>query len=179
MAKRFDLTRAAKTVLLLGCALALLVCAQVALANVGVRRALTSAPSSDGMASVTLEQCATSTVALERSATFTAQMTATSATQKMGMRIELQQRLRGEGEFHTLAAPGFGVWRASEPGVQIDKYGKQVPNLGAPAAYRAVVRFRWLGDRGRVLKRSELHTPRCVQPAWSKQDTQAPSAPAR
>jgi hypothetical protein len=169
--------RAAKAALVVGCVLALLACAQVALAHVGVRRALTTAPS-DGMVSVTLEQCVSSTVQLERSATFTAQMTATSATQRMGMRIELQQRLRGEGEFHTLAAPGFGIWRTSEPGVKIYKYVKQVTNLTASAAYRAIVRFRWIGERGHVLKRAELHTPRCVQPTLPGQVTQTPTAPA-
>jgi hypothetical protein len=164
----FKPTWAVKAALVLALGVVLLVCAQVALAHVGLRRALTTAPA-EGTASVTLEQCVTSTLQAERSATFTAQMTATSATQRMGMRIELQQRLRGEGEFHTIMAPGFGVWRASEPGVKIYKYVKQVTNLTAPAAYRALVRFRWLGDRGRVLKRAELRTPRCLQPRLSRQ----------
>jgi hypothetical protein len=168
----FDSMRAAKAALLLGCALALLVCAQVALANAGVHRTLTGA-STEGTASVGTEQCLTSTVQAERSATFTAQMSATGATQKMGMRIELQQRLHGESEFHTLVAPGFGVWKVSEPGVKIYKYVKQVTNLDAPAAYRAIVRFRWLGERGHVLKREELHTPRCIQPTLAGQVTQA------
>jgi hypothetical protein len=53
--------------------------------------------------------------------------------------------------------------------VKIYKYVKQVTNLGAPAAYRAVVRFRWLGEKGRALKHAELHTPRCQQPALSGQ----------
>lgn len=174
MARTFHLMWAAKAALILGCALALLACSQIALAREDVRSAL-AAPS-DGTASVGIEQCETSTVQLERSTTFTAQMTATSATQKMGMRIELQQRLHGESEFHTLPAPGFGVWRASEPGVKIYKYVKQVTNLDAPAAYRAIVRFRWIGERGRVLKREELRTPRCIQPTLSGQVTQTPSA---
>jgi hypothetical protein len=169
----FDLTRAARTALILGCALALFACAQVAIANGAVRSTLASTPV-DGMASVGLEQCATSTVQLERSATFVAQMTATNATQKMELRIELQQRLHGESEFHTLAAPGFGVWRVSEPGVKIYKYVKQVTNLDAPAAYRAIVRFRWMGERGRVLKHDELRTPRCIEPALASQVTQTP-----
>jgi hypothetical protein len=167
----FNPMRALRSALILGCALALLVCAQVALA--GTSRALSAAPTG-GVASVGLEQCATSTVQAERSATFTAQMTATSATQKMAMRIELQQRLRGEAEFHTVLAPGLGVWHSSETGVQIYKYVKQVTNLDAPAAYRAIVRFRWLGEKGRVLKRDEQHTARCLQPALTGQVTQTP-----
>lgn len=163
---------------MLTCTLALLVCAQVALAQgVHPHGTIVSAPS-DGTASVTIEQCATSPEQAERSATFTAQMTATNATQRMGMRIELQQRMRGASEFHTVLAPGFGVWHPSESGVKIYKYVKQVTNLTAPAAYRAVVRFRWLGEKGHVLKRAELHTSRCVQPAFSKQVTQAPPTSA-
>jgi hypothetical protein len=172
----FKPTRAVKTALTLACALALLACAQVALAQMGVRRTLTIPPTDGTLYSVTLEQCLTSTVQAERSATFTAQMTATSATQRMGMRIELQQRVRGEEGFHTIIAPGLGLWRSSEPGVKIYKYVKQVTNLTAPAAYRAVVRFRWLGDRGRVLKRAELHTPRCLEPKLLAKVTQTPFA---
>ncbi len=127
--------RAARAALIGGCLLALLACGQAALASTVT----------DGAATVGIEQCVTSTVQLERSATFTAQMTATAATQKMAMRLELQQRLRGESEFHTLTAPGFGVWRVSEPGVKIYKYVKQVTNLDSPAAYRVLVRFRWSG----------------------------------
>jgi hypothetical protein len=176
MAKRASKSpRAVKAALIVAFVFAALSCVQLSFAQAGVRRGLTPAPV-DATPSVGLEQCATSTVQAERSATFTAQMAATSATQKMGMRIELQQRLRGEGEFHTLAAPGFGVWRSSEPGVKIYKYVKQVTNLSAPAAYRAVVHFRWLGEKGRVLKRAELHTPRCLQPTLPRQVTQTPPA---
>jgi hypothetical protein len=159
--------------LVLACALLMLAFGEGARAYVGLRRALATAPP-DGAQTVTLEQCVTSTVQAERSATFTAQMTATPATQRMGMRIELQQRMRGESEFHTVFAPGFGVWRPSEAGVKIYKYVKQVTNLAAPAAYRAVVRFRWLGDRGRVLKRAELRSTRCVEPTLTRQVTQTP-----
>lgn len=159
--------RAARAALVCACVLVPLAYAQVAFA---------SAPS-DGTATVGIEQCLTSTVQLERSATFTAQMTATSATQKMAMRLELQQRIGGESEFHTLAAPGFGVWRSSEPGVKIYKYVKQVTNLAAPAAYRVLVRFRWIGESGHLLKRDEQHTPRCIEPTLSRQVTQTPPAP--
>jgi hypothetical protein len=165
--------------LVLACSLLLLAFGQAARAHAGVRRAPTIASPDVIPYSVTLEQCTTSTVQAERSATFTAQMTATGATQRMGMRIELQQRMRGEPDFHTVMAPGFGVWRPSEPGVKIYKYVKQVTNLAAPAAYRAVVRFRWLGGRGRVLKRAELRTPRCLEPTLSRQVTQtSPTGPA-
>jgi hypothetical protein len=168
----FKHARAARLALALVGALALLAWAQAAFADTGLHTSAT-APA-DGTASVGIEQCVTSTVQAERTATFTAQMAATATTQKMAMRIELQQRLHGESEFHTLAAPGFGVWRTSEPGVEIYKYVKQITNLDAPASYRVLVRFRWLDERGHVLKRDELHTSRCVQPTLSGQVVQTP-----
>ena len=171
----FNLKRGACAALILAGALALLACS-FAFARGGVRDALTTPPTIAPAYSATVEQCATSTVQAERSATFTAQMSATTDTGKMGVRFELQQRLRGESEFHTVLAPGLGVWHSSEAGVQIYKYVKQVTNLDAPAAYRAVVRFRWLSDKGRVLKHAESHTSRCVQPMLSNQVTQTPPA---
>jgi hypothetical protein len=170
----FKYARTARVALASLGVLALLVWAQAAFADGGLHTSAT-APAA-GTASVGIEQCVTSTVQAERSATFTAQMAATATTQKMAMRIELQQRPRGESEFHTLPAPGFGVWRTSEPGVEIYKYVKQITNLEAPAAYRVLVRFRWLDERGHVLKRDELHTSRCIQPTLPGQVMQtAPS----
>jgi hypothetical protein len=170
----FKHARAVRVVLALVGALALFAWAQAAFADGGLHTS-TTAPAA-GTASVGTEQCITSTVQVERSATFTAQMAATATTEKMAMRIELQQRLHGESEFHTLAAPGFGVWRTSEPGVEIYKYVKQITNLDAPAAYRALVRFRWIDERGHLLKHDELHTSRCVEPALSGQVVQTPPA---
>lgn len=171
----FDFKRGAHAALILGGVLALLLCPQ-ALARRGVRDALATPPTVLPAYSATVEQCASSTVQAERSATFTAQMTATADTQRMGVRFELQQRLRGESEFHTVLAPGLDAWHSSEVGVQIYKYVKQVTNLDAPAAYRAVVHFRWLGEKGRVLKRAESRTSRCIQPTLSNQVTQTPSS---
>jgi hypothetical protein len=173
MARKAEHTRVAQAALLAAFVLAALACSEAAFATAAVRRS--TIPAVPGYAA-TLEQCVTSTVQLERSATFTAQMVATAATQKMAMRFELQQRLHGETDFHTVTAPGLGVWQRSEPGVKIYKYVKQVTNLAAPGAYRAVVRFRWLGEKGRLLKRAEVHTQRCTQPTLSPQVRQAPDA---
>jgi hypothetical protein len=173
MARLAKSTRAVKTALPMVCVLTAFVCAETAFAGAGVHR-ITVSPTPGY--SVTLEQCVTSTVQTERSATFTAQMVATPATQKMALRFELQERTRGEADFHTVTAPGLSAWQRAEPGVKIYKYVKQVTNLAAPAAYRAVVRFRWLGEKGRVLKRAELHTQRCLQPTLPLQVRQAPAA---
>ena len=185
----FQSTWGARAALVLACALVALACAQTALARSDLHyRAVgstavanaaatstTTTPTDTSGYSATVEQCVTSTVQSERSATFTAHMVAIPSTQRMQIKIQLQQRMRGETEYHTLTAPSLGVWHASEPGVRIDNYVQQVTNLAAPAAYRALVQFRWLSDKGHVLKRAELHTTHCLQPTLSGQVTQTPA----
>lgn len=154
--KAVNTSRVARAALV-ACLLALVACGSVALA----RESTVTAP---GDYSVTLEQCVSSAMQAERSATFVAQMVATAPTQKMAMKINLEERTRSEAEYHVVAAPGFGLWRTSEPGVKIYKYVKQVSNLAAPAAYRVAVKFRWVGDKGKVIKRADLRSSRCFQP---------------
>jgi hypothetical protein len=105
-----------------------------------------------------------STAALEQCVTASGEMTATAGTGRMSIRIELQERLPGEVAFHTVAAPGLGVWRTATPGVKVYRYIKQVTNLSAPAFYRAAVRFRWLTGRGRLIRSHERRTAACAQP---------------
>jgi hypothetical protein len=171
----FQSTRALKTALALACALVALACTHAAFARGAVRDTVTTTPTDTSGYSATLEQCVTSTVQSERSATFTAQMMATGSTQRMEIKIELQQRMRGEAEYHTVVAPNLGIWRGSEPGVKIDKYVQQVTDLTAPAAYRALVQFRWLSDKGHVIRHTELHTSHCLQPTLAGQVTQTPA----
>jgi hypothetical protein len=123
-----------------------------------------SASGATPLSAATLEQCVTSVVQFERSATFAGEMTAVPGTVRMAMRIEVQESVPDEGFFHTVAAPGLGVWRDSDPKVKIYKYLKQVTNLSSPAAYRAVVRFHWMGAKGHVIKRAERVTARCEEP---------------
>ena len=158
---------------LIVCLLALVACGPpVALAREG-----TSSVPVPGDFSVTVEQCVNSNVQTERSATFVAQMVATVSTQKMAMKINLEERGRGELEYHVVGAPGFGVWRPSEPGVKIYKYVKQVTNLAAPVSYRVAVKFRWVvGDKGKVIKRAELHSSRCFQPTLTAPVRPVPSS---
>jgi len=122
--------------------------------------------------SATLVQCLTSREQAERSATFAGEMTMIPGAARMSMRIELLERVPGETGYHPVLAPGVGVWRTADPGVRSYRHLEQVTNLAAPARYRALITFRWDGPHGRVLRRDELRTPRCVQPA------PVPAAPA-
>ena len=125
----------------------------------------TATPLAPGGVAATVEQCVTTGEQADRSATFSGEMTAISGTARMAMRIEVQERLPGEELFHTVSAPGLGVWRGSASGVKIYQYVKQVTNLSSPAAYRALIRFHWFNDKGNVLRRAERHTSVCMQPA--------------
>ena len=122
----------------------------------------------------TLEQCVTSPVQAERSATFTGEMTAVAGAARMAMRIDLEERAPGETEFHAVSASGLGVWRWADPKVKVYKYLKQVSNLSSPASYRGFVRFRWISAKGHVIKRAERLTARCLQPALT-----VPPSPAQ
>jgi hypothetical protein len=125
----------------------------------------------------TLEECVTTGSQEERAATFSGEMTAVAGTMRMAIRIDLEERLPGEAEFHAVTATGLGVWRTSEAKVKVYEYLKQVTNLTAPASYRGFVRFRWLNAKGRVIKRADRLTGRCLQPAAPVEPTEPPPSP--
>jgi len=115
--------------------------------------------------SATLEECLSAGAQGERSATFAGEMNTIAGSTRMEMRIDVIERMPGEITYHTVTAPGLGVWRGSAPGVKAYRYLKQVTNLAGPAFYRGVVHYRWLNSRGRVVAVSVLRTKRCEQPA--------------
>jgi hypothetical protein len=159
------------------CSLALLCAAQASGAtSAGDQSEQISAAVAGPLAAATLEQCVTTVDQSERSATFSAEMTATPGTARMAMRIDIEERTPADVQFHTVTAPGLGVWRDSEPKVKVYKYLKQVTNLSSPAVYRALVGFRWLNSKGRQIRREERLTPKCEQPA-APPATTPPSAP--
>lgn len=123
----------------------------------------TTAPGGGGVA--VLEECVSTGAQAERAATFAGEMTALPGTVRMAIRIDVEERAPGDAEFHTVVAPGLGVWRPSDPKVKVYKYLKQVTNLSMPASYRGLVRFRWIGSKGHVLRRAERLTAKCLQPA--------------
>jgi hypothetical protein len=126
--------------------------------------------------SATVEQCVTAATQSGRSVTFTAQMETLAGAHRMAMRIVVQERVPGDTAFHTLTAAGPGVWQRSEVGVKIYKYERQVTNLPAPVAFRAIVQYRWLGDKGRIIRTDELRTTVCHQPAERPRPEAPPAA---
>jgi CARDB protein len=123
-----------------------------------------AAPPASQLATATLSHCVAAVDEPDRSATFAGQVLASADTTRMAVRVEVQERLGGEAYFHTVSAPGLGVWRASQPGVKIYKFYRQVTNLPAPAEFRARIDFRWLGAKGRLIRHTSRLTPTCEQP---------------
>ena len=121
-------------------------------------------PQPSTSASAALTQCTVAVEQNDRSSTFAGQMVAISTTQRMMMRISVQERSPSDQVFHTISAPGLGSWRSSEAGVKVYKYFRQVTNLPAPGDFRGVITFRWLTARGHVLRQTVRDTQSCQEP---------------
>jgi hypothetical protein len=129
--------------------------------------------------SATVEQCVTAATQADRSVAFTGQMETVAGARRMAMQVVVQEHVPGEAGFHTITAAGLGAWQRSEVGVKIYKYVRQVTDLPAPAAFRAIIQFRWLDDQGHVIRRAMRRTQACRQPAGPPPAPQPqPASPA-
>jgi len=112
-----------------------------------------------------LEACETSPLAAQRAAAFVGSMPATAGATRMSMRFDLQRRRSGEDLWHRVrGVEGLGDWQQAKPGRAGFVFHKRVTALQVPAAYRAVVRFRWQRDDGSVVRSERRRTRACVQP---------------
>lgn len=114
--------------------------------------------------SATVDQCIVGEAADARSVTFTGQMETVPGASRMDMQIVLLEHTHGVPGFHVPAAGGVGAWQRSETGVKIYRYVRQVTDLPAPAVFRALIRYRWLDEAGRVVRSDERRTPVCREP---------------
>jgi hypothetical protein len=116
-------------------------------------------------ATAQLNRCHPSLDATQRWAVFSGAMRSLQGGQdRMAMRFDLFRRAGGSFAFRRVTAPGLGAWNRANPGVGRFKFRQKVENLSAPAAYRAVVSFRWTGADGRVFARAQHVTLACQQP---------------
>jgi hypothetical protein len=135
----------------------------------------TTSPTPTPALSAGVEQCVTTGPQAGRSVTFTGQMETVAGAHKMAIEIEVQERTPEEEGFHTLTTAGLGSWQRSEAGVKIYKVRQAVTDLPAPAVFRAIVRYRWLNEKGQVIRRDERHTPICKQPGERAKAGTAPT----
>jgi CARDB len=115
------------------------------------------------VASASVSSCQTGTVAAQRSATFSAEMEAVPRTATMSISFDLYERSGSASRYLAISAPGFGVWQTSNPGIGSFTANENVVALPAPATFRALVHYRWLDRRGRVIRHGELVTAACAQ----------------
>jgi len=110
--------------------------------------------------------CTTGADDASRAATFTGSMPAAAQTRRMQMRFVLLQRVGPgpKGAFKKLVVPGWGGWEKSDPGRQGFVFTKRVEALAAPAAYRALVTFRWYDAKGHLQRTATRTTSACEQP---------------
>jgi hypothetical protein len=99
----------------------------------------------------------------DRLAAFEGRMRTVRGTARMQMRFTLQARGMGQVSWRVLAAPGVGRWLSADPGVGRYVYTKRLVALFAPASYRTLVRFRWLGRDGRRIASDRSTSPVCRQ----------------
>jgi hypothetical protein len=126
--------------------------------------ALASFPAAADAASVKLRECVPALAPDQRSATFEARMRHEPDSHRMQVRFTLQVSEGALPGWRHVAAAGLDEWLTSGADVGRYVYSKTVRNLSAPASYRAVVRFRWLDEHGRVLARSRATSRACQQP---------------
>ena len=113
--------------------------------------------------SVRVTDCTSALEPQARSATFEARIKAIAGSDRLAVRFTLQTHGRDELGWRRVAAPGLDVWQTSDPDVARYGYAKTVQNLAAPASYRVVVRFRWIGVDGAVVRTARVTSPACRQ----------------
>ncbi|MFL5845452.1 MAG: CARDB domain-containing protein [Solirubrobacteraceae bacterium] len=112
-----------------------------------------------------LAACETGADAADRFAVFSGSMPRNGAA-SMAMRFDLFERVPGGG-FEPVALDNWGVWeRTAKKGVPGFIFTKRVEQLAAPAAFRAVVSYRWYDAKGRVTSTAKKTSPTCRQPDW-------------
>jgi hypothetical protein len=121
-------------------------------------------PAAAQAASVKLAACVSALARADRSATFEARVRPLPGSARMQIRFTLQVHAGAQVGWRRVVAPGLDQWLTSDPGVSRYSYAKTVRNLAAPAAYRTLVRFRWLDPAGAVMVRSRVHSRTCHQP---------------
>ena len=114
--------------------------------------------------SARLSACATGAGPAERFAVFTGAMPPAKGADRLRMRFVLERRDAGGKGWSRVAAPTFGAWMKSRPGVSGFVYTKRVEGLTGPADYRAVIHFRWIASDGRVVRAARRTTASCEQP---------------
>jgi CARDB len=107
---------------------------------------------------------------VNREISVNAVMRPVKGTKRMQLRFDLLGRASAPGTFAPVTGGDLGTWISpSNPTLgqrsgDVWMFGHPVFDLTAPAAYRFVVSFRWIGGGGRVLGTVMRQSKTCFQP---------------
>lgn len=122
--------------------------------------AASAAPS----ASVRVAACESSLDPAARMMTAEGRMRTLPGARKLQMRFDLQSRRPDRARWTRVVAPGLGVYNTADPAPRRYVFEKRVERLTAPARYRMLVRFRWLGAGDQRLASVQRTSAVCNQP---------------
>lgn len=122
-----------------------------------------AAPADAASSGVRLLSCESALDPAAREATYEARMKVRRNARRMQLRFTLQMRAPDGEDWRRVAAAGFGKWLTSDVGVGRYVYTKRLVSLEAPAAYRTLVRFRWLDADGDRVASARAISPVCHQ----------------
>jgi len=112
----------------------------------------------------TLSACHTDPLTANRYASFASRMTSVPGTHTMAVSFLLAGAQRQGHGVHIGVRPRVRRVVSSQPAVGIFTYDHEVTGLPAPAAFRVLVRARWIDRRHHVIRHEMLLTPVCMQP---------------
>ena len=131
------------------------------------RSSATGGGSDSSRASLTGLDCQHALMPANREFSDTAVMRAMGGTRREGIRFRLVRRPAKGGAFTPVHGPGLGTWLTRQGGGHpgdVWRVIHTVSDLSAPAVYRFIVGFRWIGSDGTVLARASRTSHTCFQP---------------
>ncbi len=116
-------------------------------------------------AAAELTACETSLQQAERHMVAEGRMGVVPGTARLRLRFELEVRTPDRPKWTEVTGDKLGVWMTVSPAPRRKYvYAKRIEGLAAPADYRMVVRFRWLGGDGEKLASAKRTSDVCEQP---------------
>jgi hypothetical protein len=108
---------------------------------------------------------------IARNFSVTAAMRPLGPTKRLAMNVRLMERPGSTHTWMTVVAPGLGQWVSPTDPPTLGQRRRDVwyvrhpvADLAAPAAYRFVVVFHWIGAGGKLLAQQTLTSTVCQQP---------------
>jgi hypothetical protein len=117
----------------------------------------------DGPASVKVTACQTGDEPANRAATFEGRMNTVKGAVRMAQRFKLVSYTGAPAQAQEVKNPKLSAWHSSDRGVKRFVYAQTVKPLAEGATYGAVVNYRWLDANGKVIRRAERKSGKCIQ----------------